>query len=454
MLGTKLETRLTSDGWSAPGDPIAVAPSKHPKLDHVSSSEEQPALELPALAPELWLTIARFMGSGTRSCSRLASTCLDLHHLLTPFLMTEVTVNESLKSLWDALPALSGKTMGSKSRKIGKSSRLLLWEEKILYVRVLRLEAGVGPWLSRIVNVEHLEMTLRNVQDARDFGCSGDWPLSKLTHLTLTCESFDLDVPGTQGDNHDPYVPFDFELNFPHLKTLTLKEYYLERIGTALENGCPELEKCDMLLGENCIGFSEDVPNMPASLAAKIGRWQDISSVWWTVDMLESFPEEFKPSEIVVGGLLELSQLKLHVLPKLTEKTTLIVEHFNVDETTVDMFHEFVAQIGQDEVGPPVQVLMRAYEVEGQCQDKDSRFAAAELVLAWLNAMEDPTRSPRLELLFEDSVPGSARRVAECFVADQFQGVPVERTEDERDILTRAGWALSRWLKKQREKSG
>lgn len=120
-----------SEKLVASREPIAATSSKHPKLDSLSYSEEQPALELPTLAPELWLNIATFVGPGTKSCANLVATCYEFYHLLMPVLMSEVTVHKKLKGLLDALSPFSAAKSSANSAKNGNESRLLSLEDKL-----------------------------------------------------------------------------------------------------------------------------------------------------------------------------------------------------------------------------------------------------------------------------------------------------------------------------------
>lgn len=285
-------------------------------------------------------------------------------------------------------------------------------------------------------------MKLRNINDARDFGCSpqGRWDLPNLRELTIVCESFELDLAGSSlQQSSTPYVPFDFQLDFPSVKKLNVEGYYIERIGIIAERDLPQLEIFNVLLDDLYMGYSDYVPPMPESLAAKIDKWEDYGGVWWTIDMLQRYDAGiFKPRLLLVAELPRLSDLATEMLPELTERTTVIVESVSFDESQVHDFHELVRAMGQNEVGPTIKLSVNASDVESECKNSDSRLSAARLLLAWLETMEDPSRNPRLTLNFKDYEDGAARRVAESFAEDLELERQVRRDEEERQVLMNA----------------
>lgn len=441
MLGNELDSDSLVKQIATPVENELETPSpRHPKRDSNAekSEEEEPVFEPPKLAPELWLHVASYLGPGKQSVARLSATCLELHHLLTPVFMEEIDMNGTLRDVLDTwCSGVAAMPLHDIEKRLKK--RVMSWEHKVQFVRKLVASQGPGPWLCIMTKLEKLDMFIASVKHARMFGCFKDWPLFKLKDLGLFLGKFVVDFPGqTNIGVERPYLPFNFQLNFPEVEVLRLDGYYVERIGHAAQQGCPKLRTIHVDVADDMTWFSEHPPPIPGSFLGKIETWEEENGYW--AETLTA--RDFAPKKVVIRDMWNLATLRTQLLPPLPADTTVICHGFRL--STDDDFHQFQELIVSFEnMNATLRLGLRANDVKWECGSRDSRYKVARLVLAWFEQMENPDRNPRLDLFFNDD-EGEVQIVAEAFGADDRQN------DHERAVCHRAAWVLDRWKKQQR----
>lgn len=454
MLGNELNEESICEQSMARAGAATNASSKRQKRDSLdedgggrpTANEEEDSVvaEPPTpFAPEIFLQIASYLEPGTKTLANLTATCYDLYSLLTPHLMSKIGMNRKLKRRLD-------KWCDTRASGLVKNdeSRLLSWGEKLSFVETFDADFGPGPWLRQMPNLTRLMMLIDNIAHAREFGCprEGDWPLPKLKELIVWLDDFELEVPGIdERDRPSPYLPFDFELNFPELNKLVVHGYYVQEIGLAADLGCPKLQSVEIRLIDD--KWYEQPPHLPISFLSKIVYWEEHGGSW-----LSNFPasnaDVFKPRTIVFQNLWNFRRIASDVVLFCQPGTQIIVKDIDWDDDfDPDDFSIFLEEFGnahaQSQV--TVQATLRATDIKAECTRHgivDSGIA--EFVAAWFEAMENPDRYPWLQLEYIDLM-GSTPQIAEWFAA--FWGRTPRQKDD--DPLNRAAWAMSRWLKKQ-----